>query len=375
MEMKSLKIFIVLILALTSLSSCNKDNNTIIDSDKATADVKLNTLFNIKEISNGYIVSGTRDSKISISRLDANFGTVWQRNNYEWGTLFSEGGWGGAIYTVEVINVFQKGNGDFVCFCSVTEGGDVAWQSALIITLNNSGNEISKIVLNNTSLRSVTKTNDDGYLLFGGTLIKLNSDLSKAWENSDLNYIFSGANISSMDINGFAITGTWGSDQVYLQKFSDIGTIEWTQNSYNKNPFNDLGYDVSQLPDKGFLIIGRTRDLAEPWDMNCFLIRTDPVGDTIWTKKFGTELSEWLEKIVYAADNDFIIKETIGYIGDPIQKTLLIRVDGNGQTIDSKEVNLLTIFQTSSGYFVKVVKTGNNIMTFSKVRLNDLFLK
>lgn len=369
MKMKSLYFFQVLFIVIISFSSCSK----ITDNETATNEVQLNTLFNINEINNGYIISGIKDSRITISRLDANFGIVWQKDNYEWGELFSEGGWGGAFYSVEVIEIFQNDNGNFVCFCSVTAGGDVVWHSVLIITLNKSGNEINNIELEDNLLLSVIKTKDDGYLLFGGKLIKLNPDLTKAWENNDQNYVFSGANISPMDNNGFAITGTWNSDQVYLQKFSDIGVIQWAKKSYNKRPFNDLGYDVRQLPDKGFLIIGRTRDLIEPWDMNCFLIRTDMEGDTIWTKKFGTESNEWLEKFVYASDNDFIIKETIGYPSDPIQKSFLIRIDGIGQIIDSKEVTFFKLLYASSGYFVKVEKTGDNIITFSKVQLIDLF--
>lgn len=367
MKMKFLYSFQVLFLATFFLSSCTKIDLT------ATAEVQLNTLLNIKEINNGFIVSGIKDSRITISKLDVNFDPIWQKDNYEWGELFSEGGWGGAFYSVEVVDIFQKENGNLVCFCSVSEGGDVMWHSVLIVTLDKFGNEKTKTELEHTSLLSVIRTNDDGYLLFGGKLIKLNSDFSKEWENSDQNYVFSGASVSPMNDNGFAITGTWSGKQVLLQKFNDNGVLQWSKNSYNKQPFNDLGCDVRQLSDKGFLIIGRTRDLIEPWDMNCFLIRTNMAGDTIWTKKFGTESNEWLENFLYAAENDFIIKETVGYPNDPIQKSILIRIDGNGQTIDSKETSLLKLLYTTSGNFVKVEKTGDDIMTFSRVQLNDLF--
>jgi hypothetical protein len=340
-----------------------------------THEFPFNTLLNIKEINTGFIISGIKDSRITISKLTVNLSPVWQKDNYEWGKLYSEGGGGGAIYSVEVIDIFQNENGNFVCFCSVTEGGDVIWHSVLIVTLDKFGNEINKIEIERTSLLSVIRTNDDGYLLFGGKLIKLNSDLSKAWESNAQNYIFSGAYGSPLDKNGFAITGTWNSEQVYLQKFSGIGVLQWTKKSYNPKAFNDLGYDVHQLADKGFLIIGRTRAHIEPWDMNCFLIRTDMAGDTIWTKKFGTESNEWLEKILYASDNDFIIKETVGYPNDLIKKTIIVRIDGDGQIKDSKETSFIKLLYTTSGYFVKVEKTGDDIMTFSKVQLNDLFSK
>ncbi|HEX2921394.1 MAG TPA: hypothetical protein VHO50_09555 [Bacteroidales bacterium] len=369
--MKYINLFQILVITVISLSGCSKDD---FDNQRATAEVGLNTLFNIKAVNNGFILSGMKDSRLTITRLDANFNQIWQRNNYEWGEVHSEGGWGGAFYSVEVVDVFQKQNGNYVCFCSTMEGGCVIWHSILIVTLDKFGNEIHKIEFENDLLLSVIATNDDGYLLFGGKLIKLNSDLSKAWENDEQNYFFSGAYVSPMNDNGFAITGTWNSEQVYLQKFNDAGALQWVKKNYNKLPFNDLGCDVRQLPDKGFLVIGRTRSHVEPWDMNCYLIRTDMAGDTIWTKEFGTESNEWLEKFLYASDKEFVLKETVGFPGDPIQKSILLRIDDNGQIIDSKETKSLKLLYTSYGYFIKVDKTdNNNIMTLSKVHLNDLF--
>jgi hypothetical protein len=90
-----------------SLSGCNKDD-LIVDNQSATAEVQLNTLFNIKEINNGFIISGIKDSRITISKLDVNFDPIWQKDNYTWGELFSEGGWGGAFYSVGIIDIFQK---------------------------------------------------------------------------------------------------------------------------------------------------------------------------------------------------------------------------------------------------------------------------
>lgn len=363
----------VVFLSAILSTRCSKDQLIISDNDKATAEVKLNTFYNIKEVDNGFIISGVKDSKIYISKLDINFSTVWQKNNFDWGKLSDSGGWGSALYSVNVADIFQEENGNLVCFCSVMEGGDVVWFSGLIVMLDKFGNEISKIKLEETAILSVIRTSDNGYLLFGDKMIKLNSDLSKVWEKNDQGYFFSGANLSPMHEDGFAVTGTWNSEQVLLQKFDRTGTVQWTKKIFNKNPFNDLGYDVRQMSDKGFLIIGRTRAIREPWDMNCFLIRTDNAGDTIWTRKFGTGSNEWLEKFLYAAENDFIIQETVGFPGDPMQDSILLRINEDGQIVGTKELSFLQLLYTTAGYFVKVEQTGDGIVTFSKVLLDDLF--
>jgi hypothetical protein len=358
------------------LSSCKKDDILIIDDNTITGEIQLNTLFNLIEIKNGFLLSGINDSKITISKLDVNFGTIWKKDNYEWGTTFSEGGWGGAFYSVEVKKIFLDEKGNFICFCSIEEGGDVIWSSVLIVKLDKYGKEINRIEIDNTVIINVTKTNDNGYMLFGNKLIKLKPDLSQAWENNDQNYAFSGAYIIPTNDNGLATTGTWNSEQVFLQKFDERGILQWTKRDYNKEPFNDLGYDLFQMANGGFLIIGRTRDLIPPWDMNCFIIRTDIAGDTIWTKKFGEESNEWLENFLFASEDYYIIKETVGYPNDAIHKTILLRITADGQIVDSKEIdNFEKLLYTSSGYFVKAEKTGNNIIMLSKVQINDLVSK
>ena len=372
------KVFPLLVLCFTiiSLLSCSKDDLTVIDNNNSSGEIQLNTFFDLKEIKDGFTISGVNDSKVTISKLDINFNTIWRKDNYEWGNLFSEGGWGGAFYSVDVVNVFQNENGNFICFCSIMEGTDVILHSVLIVTLDKIGNEINRIELENNVLINAIKTNDNGYLLFGNSLIKLNSDFSKAWENDDQNYIFSGANINPTDDHGFAVTGTWNSEQVFLQKFDESGSNQWTKRNYNQKPFNDLGYDLYQMANDGFLIIGRTRNIIEPWDMNCLIIRTDNAGDTIWTKKFGKESDEWLEKFIYASEDDFIIKETIGFSDNPTHKTILVRITGNGEITESKEISSFEkLFFTTSGYFVKAEKTGNNIISLSKAQFHDLFEK
>ena len=373
-NMKTHLILKVLTFSIILLFSCKKDNLSIDDKENVLGEVQLNTLFNIKEIKQGFIISGVNNSKFTLLKLDIDFKTIWKKDNYQWGNNYSDGGWGGSFYSVGLVNIFQDEQEDFVCFCSVMEGGDVIWNSVLIVTLDKFGNEIKRSKLEDYSLINVTKTIDNGYLLFGNNLTKLNSDLSIAWENDDQNYCFSGANISATYDKGFAITGTWNSDQVFLQKLDKNGVIQWTKKDYNTSPFNDLGFDVCQVAMDGFLIVGRTRVTKEPWDMNCFLIRTDNKGDTIWTRKFGVESNEWLDKLLFTSEDDFIIKEKVGFPNDPLEKTILVRITGNGQILESKEVGEFEkLLYTASGYFVKVQKTENNIMTLSKVKRSDLF--
>lgn len=370
------KLFFLLSIIYTAvilLSGCSKDDFPVAEDKDAVGEIQMNTLFNIREISDGFIIAGVSDSKIKISKLDVNFNTVWSKDDFDWGNNSSEGGWGGAFYSVEIVNVVEKGNGNILIFCSIVEGSDVMLSSALIVMLDGSGKELFRKELDDYMLINALATNGERFLLFGSSLIRLNSDFSIAWENDDHNYVFSGANAIQTDDNGFAVTGTWSSQQVLLQKLDENGIIQWDKSNFNSDSFNDLGYDLYQMSDKGFLIIGRTRSINEPWDMNCFIIRTESSGDTLWTRKYGEGSDEWFEEILYASDDEFVIRKTVGYPVDTERKAFLMSISGNGEVSESHEININDYFlRTSSGYFVRAVKEGDRIISLSKIQLQNL---
>lgn len=364
----------LLVLITFAVLSCTKNELPVNEDPGITREIQLNSLSNIMILDEGFIVAGIVDSKVTISKLDVNFNTIWEKHNYEWGTLTSTGGWGGSFYSIYINKIFIDAHGNLLCFCPISEGGDVVWSSVLIVKLDKNGNETDRSLIENMSLTDVAKTTDNGYLLLGSKLIKLNADLSTSVENDNQNYVFTGARIITTNDKDLALTGTWNSEQVLLQKLDEKGNIQWTKKSFNQKPFNDYGYDLTQLSNGGFLIIGRTRDLSQPWDMDCFIVRTDISGDTIWTKKFGDKSNEWLENFVYTTGNDVIIKETVGFPDDTIHKTILLRMSLDGEIIDSKETSPFEkLIYSASGYFVKAEKTSDNTLRFSKVQINDLF--
>lgn len=352
---------------------CSEDNIPTTDNIGASSEIRLNTLFKINEVQDGFIVSGIKDSKLTIIKLDVNFNIVWTRNNFDWGNIYHEDVWGGSFYSIDIVNIIENDNGNLICFCSIMQGTDVFWPSTKIVILDKLGKELRSKDLEEYALINATTTSDGGYLLFGNSLIKLDSDLSKISENKDLDYETSGANITQTDDNCIAVTGTWNSNQVYLQKLDKNGNKQWENKSYNQIPFNDLGYDIHQMSNNDYVIIGRTRNLKEPWDMDCFMIRTTNNGDTIWTKKFGLESDEWLEKFIYASDNDFIIKETIDLPGNSNRRANLLKISGSGEIVKSKEINNSDEYiYTSSGYFLKAKIMEDSILSLTKVQFDNI---
>jgi hypothetical protein len=90
--------------------------------------------------------------------------------------------------------------------------------------------------------------------------------------------------------------------------------------------------------------------------------------------KFGSESDEWLEDIIYASDDEFLIHGRIGFPNDPIQKSFLANLKMSGQITDSCTVDKIeTIFYCPSGYFITCRKTNADHFKLTKTNINNLF--
>ena len=108
----------------------------------------------------------------------------------------------------------------------------------------------------------VTITSDGGFVVIGNTM--------------------------STDGN-FLIKDNEGSD-IFLMKFSESNSLEWTQ-VYGGSK-DDRGYDVVQLLDEGFALVGHSKSDDGDASVNQgqhdnWVIRTDSKGLLLWQKSFG----------------------------------------------------------------------------------------
>jgi hypothetical protein len=92
---------------------------------------------------------------------------------------------------------------------------------------------------------------------------------------------------------GYALLGNSETDmrgsEVYLLLTDAFGNSIQEPKHYGKTG-NDHGYCIKSAPGEGFVILGSTQDSINR-DLEVWLIRTDALGDTLWTKTF-TEFDE-----------------------------------------------------------------------------------
>jgi hypothetical protein len=85
-------------------------------------------------------------------------------------------------------------------------------------------------------------------------------------------------------VAGFTSSFGAGEYDVYLIKTDSLGDTLWTR-TYGDSTSNH-GYSVQQTSDGGYIIAGETYDLnTDRYDV--YLVKTDSLGDTLWTKIYG----------------------------------------------------------------------------------------
>jgi len=115
---------------------------------------------------------------------------------------------------------------------------------------------------------------------------------------SDGGYIIAGY------ING---TGQWTAGDLWLLKTDAVGDTLWTQ-IYGTGG-EDFGFDVYETPDGGYVTAGRSTN-------DIWLLRTDELGDTIWTQKYGGMGTESALALDMTSDGGYIIggyTDSFGY--------------------------------------------------------------
>jgi hypothetical protein len=144
---------------------------------------------------------------------------------------------------------------------------------------------------------------------------------------------------------GYIIAGTTGSfgavfRDALLIKTDASGDTLWTKTYARNIPnyhFIHSGYYVEQTSDSGYILCAGYYDTT---DYKIWLIKTDVVGDTMWTKTFSGYLnpSELGRPVQQTTDDGYIVAAT-KYYSYPVSfesAILLIKTDTSGDTLWTK---------------------------------------
>jgi hypothetical protein len=287
----------------------------------------------------GYIISGVASSfddvagDIYIIKLNASGDTIWTRTyggiGYEWGAYLQQTTDGGYIIAGQT-PAFGAGGFD-AYLIKIDVAGNLSWTK----TYGGSGLEIGS---------AVQQTTDGGYILSG-------------------------------QIDSYGA----GSTDFYLVKTDSTGNVVWAK-AYG-TPGSESGVTVKQTSDGGYIIGGTSENAIGPLGPDMCLIKTDSIGDTLWTKLYGGPMIDECYEVVQTTDGGYMMcgkSFSFSTAGD--YDVYIVKTDGQGivqwsrsfgdSGSGSKNDIGNSIFQTNDGGYIIV---GESMYGFG-IGLKNIYL-
>jgi hypothetical protein len=197
---------------------------------------------------------------------------------------------------------------------------------------------------------SVQQTADGGYIVAGSIkfsglnnydvyLIKTDSLGDTLWtrtygdDSSDAGMDVRQTTDGGYIVVGYTVSYGSGKSDVYLIKTDSVGDTLWTK-TFGGSGW-DWGWSVRQTTDGGYIIAGYTDPYnAGPYDV--YLIKTDSLGDMLWTKTFGGSESDYGESVQQTTDGGYIVAGFTRSYGAGRCDVYLIKTDCLGDTLWTK---------------------------------------
>jgi hypothetical protein len=167
---------------------------------------------------------------------------------------------------------------------------------------------------------SIDQTVDGGYAIagyisappyFDALLLTVNSLGDTVWTKCYGGYYWDeGHCVRQTSDGGYIIAGQWGqasSDQdVYIIKTNELGDTLWTRH-YNGGAW-DRAESIEETADGGYIVAGRMWQPTHHPDV--WLLKTNASGDTLWTASFGGTEYDEAHSVSQTADGGYVV---VGY--------------------------------------------------------------
>lgn len=311
----------------------------------------------------GFIIAGTRTEEfdaprhIFLMKTNASGDTLWTRD-YNVGRGYGvrqlhDGGYivVGASGGVSIIRTNSK--------------GDTIWTKIYGNEIFVAGHSIQNTIDGGFVIAGAARSDSGGVFL-----MKIDVNGDSLWakifslrcfgvvscsECFDSGYVLTG-DIASLDIDPDS-----GNYDIYVIKTNDDGKINWVK-QYGGEDF-ESGYDIKQTADKGLIIAGLTFSFGKGAS-DIYLVKTDVHGDTVWTKTYGGKRHDYARSIQQTSDGGYIVTGYTESFGAGSHDVYVLRTDAIGDTLWTKTCGTRTpdygysVIQTCDGSYVVVGYTN-----------------
>ncbi len=302
-------------------------------------------------------------------KTDANGDTLWTR---AYGGLYSDRGYSvkqtvdrGFIATGKTIS-YSVGLGD-IWLVRTDSNGDTLWTLSYGYADDDRGN-------------CVCQTSDGGFIVVGTTgetwlqtarilLIRVSADGDVLWSRTYGEGMEAGWSVQQTSDGGFIVLGTTGTysigyADIYLMRINIEGDTLWTRTYGDVR--NDVGYSIQITSDEGYIIAGAT-DSYGVGNSDFYLIKTNSIGDTTWTRTYGGRDYDGAFSVEQTSDEGYILTGNTQSFGAGYDDIYIIRTDSVGDTLWTKTFGSdhndhgYSAKQTFDGGYIVVGRFRSNI--------------
>ena len=171
---------------------------------------------------------------------------------------------------------------------------------------------------------SIQQSTDGGYVLVGTTtafgaggndiyLVKTNAYGNIVWSKSYGNATGdeSATSVSKTIDGGYIIEGISnifgaGNYDIYVVKIDSLGNTLWSKTYGGTNDETTGINSIQQTSDGGYILVGSTKSFGRGW-YDVYLIKTNNLGDTLWTRTFGDSNYNMGRSVKQTNDGGYII--------------------------------------------------------------------
>jgi hypothetical protein len=230
---------------------------------------------------------------------------------------------------------------------------------------------------------AITPSSDGNFIVVGGSdiyndfgndragglfLLKINPHGDSLWIKTYLNGTANAMAIALTSDGNFIVAGytRWpgGSvGDVCLLKIKPDGDTLWTK-TYGGSGQNMGAYAITPTLDGNFIVAGFAY-LMNPGESDVYLLKINPDGDTLWTKKYGGMLAERAYAITSTQDTNFIVAGYTTSFGAGVFDVYLLKIKPDGDTLWTKTYGgkdwekAYAITPTPDGDFIVAGYTGS----------------
>lgn len=192
----------------------------------------------------------------------------------------------------------------------------------------------------------IIQTSDDNFLIVGNTmteankldvyLIKCNSSGDTLWtrkfggQEDDNGWCVKETSDKGYIIAGFTESYDASMNDVLLLKTDADGNKQWHK-TYGGSG-DDIAWSIAINQDDGFTIAAQTNSFGNG-DLDAYLIRTDPNGDTLWTRTYGGPEVDRVFSVDLAHDGSILLAGITYSYGAGDRDAYLLKTDNSGKLL------------------------------------------